>query len=243
MTSGLLASISAGTMVDIAIAVVALIFIIVNVCKGFVKQVFGIIATIGSLIIAYYLCSWFADLVNSQFGWRDKLAASILNGFKDNSAFNASLSEENVRAAVDAAGLPQLIGDIAVKLIGTMGGAEMNVAQFLSAVIAKYVFLTGAYIILFIVFRLILGLVKFILLKIVSLPILNGINRLLGLVLGVIKALFYIYLVIYIINVLPSSVSFIAWLKNAIAESSIVKIINAESMMELFGKLISGLIK
>lgn len=243
MGVNILAEVSAGLICDIVIAVIALIIIGSNVQKGFVKQIIGLVATIGAVLVAYFFCKDLVNLVNEKFGWHDKLAEKLLGIFGKKEAFNAALTEENVRAAVASIGLPDFVADACAKLMSGVGGAAENVGQFLSDVAAKYILLAASFIVLFIVARLVLGLVKGIIIKIVSLPIISGVDKLLALVLGVIKAVIVIYVGLYVIQMIPLNVSFLETVKSALNESKIIEFLNGSDVVKgLFDK-ISELIK
>lgn len=243
MGVNILAEVSAGLICDIVIAVIALIIIGSNVQKGFVKQIIGLVATIGAVLLAYFFCKDLVNLVNEKFGWHDKLAEKLLGIFGKKEAFNVALTEENVRAAIASIGLPDFVADVCAKLMSGVGGAAENVGQFLSDVAAKYILLAASFIVLFIVARLVLGLVKGIIIKIVSLPIISGVDKLLALVLGVIKAVIVIYVGLYVIQMIPLNVSFLETVKSALNESKIIEFLNGSDVVKgLFDK-ISELIK
>lgn len=232
----LLAEMSAGMICDIVIAVVALIIVCVNIKKGFVRQVIGVVATIGAVLIAYLFCKDLLNLVNAQFGWQDKFADKLASTLSAQEFFNASLTEENVRTAVSSIGLPDFVSDAAVKLLSGAEGVAENVGTFLSDVIAKYVLLSLSFIVLFIVARLLLGLLKLLIVKLFTLPVLKGVDRLLAIALGLIKSVVLIYVAVYIIQLLPASVSFAGSVKAAVDSSWVVSFLNGS---EVVGYIIS----
>lgn len=243
MFVNLLADLSLGVIADIVIGVLAFIIIIVNMKKGFVKQIIGLIATILALVLAYLLCSKLTEFLNDKFGWHDKLAASISGGFADKGdAFNAQATAESVKAAVQSLGFPDFVTDAIVKLASSLTDGAVSVGQFVADVIAKYILLAASFVVLFIVIRLLLQLVKLIIVKIFTLPILKGIDIILGLVLGLIKVLFTVYVIVYVIELMPNFASFVESLKKAVSESKIISFINASGVVEECLKLFSGLI-
>lgn len=246
MFLNLLADLSLGAIADIVIAVLAFIMILVNMKKGFVKQIIGLVATIAALILAYLFCAKLTEFVNNQFGWHDKLAESLLGGFsKKGDAFNVEATAESIKAAVQSLGLPDFVSDAIVKIAAGATDASVTVGQLVADVMAKYILLAASFILLFIVIRLLLQLVKVIVVKLFNLPILKGIDRLLALVLGVVKTLIVVYILVYIIQIMPNVVPFVESLKKAVSESQVITFINAtgvvEKCLKLFSELISSL--
>lgn len=236
----LLAEMSAGTICDIVIAVLALIIVCVNIKKGFVKQIIGVVATIGAVLIAYLFCKDLLNLVNAQFGWQDKLADKLASTFSAKEVFNSALTEDNVRSAISSIGLPDFVSDAAVKLLSGTEGVAENVGAFLSTVLAKYLLLSLSFIVLFIVSRLLLGLLKMLIVKLFTLPILKGIDRLLAIILGLLKTVVLIYVVVYIIQLLPASVSFAEPVKEALDSSWIISVLNGPEVVSYVISKISG---
>lgn len=244
MFLNLLVDINAGTVVDIVILVLTLIIVIVNVAKGFVKQVIGLVATIVALIVAYFLCSTLAEFVNNQFGWHDKLAASILKGLADKNSFDFSVlaTESTVKDGIAALGLPGFMSDAVIKLFSASPGTTATVGQLISDVLAKYILLGASFLVIFIVLRLLLQLVKVLIIKLVSLPILKGFDRLLALVLGLVKVIIIVYIAVYIINLMPNVANFVDVTKKAVADSQIITFLNATGVVDWFLKIFSNLI-
>lgn len=243
MFVNLLADLSMGTIADITIAVIAFIMIIVNMKKGFVKQIIGLVATIAALVLAYLFCSKITEFVNDKFDWHDKLAASLLSGFSGKGdVFNAEANAESVKAAVQSLGYPDFVTNALVKLVSGLGATSVTVGQFIADVIAKYILLAASFIVLFIVIRLLLQIVKVIVVKLFNLPILKGIDRLLALVLAVVKMLILIYVVVYVVQLMPNVAPFVDGLKKALNESQIITFINATGVVEKLMKMFSDLI-
>lgn len=236
----LLAGMSAGTICDIVIAVIALIIILVNIKKGFIKQVIGLVATIGSILIAYFFCRTLLTFVNAQFGWQDKLAGSIASSFSSKELFNAALSEENIRAAVQSVSLPEFIADAAVTLLASADGAFENVGVFISDILAEYLLLSLSFIVLFIVARIVLGLIKRLIVKLFTLPVLNKIDMLLALILGLLKSVIIIYVAVYIVQLLPPSISFAGTVRDAVNSSWILSFLKANDVVGSVVSFIGG---
>lgn len=232
MLNSISAAVKSGLITDIVIAVVMLIIIAVNLKKGFVRQVIGIIASIGALIVAIAFCKSLAGFVNDKFGWTDSFAAKIFSSFGDKEIFKLGLNEESIRQAVQTIGLPEFVANLAVKLAEGATDPDATVGAYLSLLFAKYIVTAGSFVALYIVARIVFGIIKHFIVKAVSLPIISQIDKILALVLGILKSLIILYVVIYIVDLLPSSGEFLTALKTAFSESVLVKFFSGLGITE-----------
>jgi len=226
------AAAKSGLITDIVIAVIILIIVAINLKKGFVRQVIGILASVGALIIAVSFCKSLAVFVNENFGWTDSLAAKILSSFGDNEIFSLELTEESIRQAVQAIGLPEFVANLAVSLAQGAENPEASVGAYLSLLFAKYIITAGSFVALYVVARIVFGIIKHFIVKAVSLPIINQIDKILALLLGILKSLIILYVAIYIVDLLPSSGEFLTALKTAFSESVLVKFFSGLNITE-----------
>ncbi|MBQ7408656.1 MAG: CvpA family protein [Clostridia bacterium] len=235
--NGILSQLSSAMIADIGCIVIIAIFAIVNLCKGFIKQFFGLITTIGSLIIAAIFCDDLLKLINSQFDLTSKLSNIILSAFGDNQALMLETTVENLQTAITTMGLPQFVNDFCVNLLTeNIGTAFTNIGSFLATAAANYMLSAACFAIICAVAKLVLIIVRKILELLVKLPVLHGINKLLGLILGLIKGVLFIYVVIFLIDIAPSTVPYITQLKSAISQSMIASFLQDYN---LFSKLIT----
>lgn len=208
-----------GIIADIALVLIVAIFAFVNLKKGFTKQVLAIAVTIGSLLIAYFFSDDILLFLDNQFSLTDKLADKILGAFGENAALTAELSLENLKAAITEMGLPAFIAEFAEKALETVTGGYENIGQFISHVLSHYILVAVSFIATWIIARIILGFVKKIVSKIVNIPGLHFIDKTLGFALGIIKGIIVVYVLIYVVEIIPASVSQISAVKDALSAS------------------------
>lgn len=242
MLNNLLAGLSAGAIADIVVAVIFLASAISGLFKGFLKQTFGLLTTIIAFVLAYVLCDDLVGFLNSSFGWTDKLAGKLADSFSGNEFFSLSLSEENLAEAVKQMGLPSFMADLAVKLLPSAVGEYENIGLFLSSVLANYILIAAAFVVLFIIVKLLLALLKQPLLKIVKLPILRSIDRILGLVCGAIKGVLWIISIAYIISIIPASFPYIGVVKESVTNSQFVAFLNSSGIEKIIADLANKLV-
>lgn len=207
-------------IIDIVLILILAIFVIVNMVRGFFKQIFKLAVGIGAILIAYFFCDNLANLLNEKWGVLTKLSSTIMGWFGNGAEYLETATSESIRTAVSANGLPEFIAEMASEsLAGAAGGAVLSVGALISEAFAKTILIVLCFIALHIVSKLLLSIVAFILNKVVELPVVSSINRILGLVLGLIKGILVVSVLICVINVIPSG--FFMTLNDAISQSLI----------------------
>ena len=224
-----------GLYADLACAGILLIFFIVGLVRGFISQFFGLIGSIAAFILARL---WFGVVVrflNGTFGVADKLAATISSGLGTAEWLKLSINEETIRNACTQMSLPEFIADFVVKQAVNAGGAYANLGEYISAALANLIVSGITYIVLYLVLKLLIFLLKKLLEKLVSLPGLNGINRILGCLLGLLKGLIAVYVLLFFISIIPvgGSENFITSVKTAVEQSKITAFLAEKNLFAL----------
>ena len=103
--------------------------------------------------------------------------------------------------------LPQFIAEAAVKSLGslsnTIDNSIIGVQTHIAGTLANYILIGASFIGLLIVSRLLLSIVSMILSKVVELPIIKSIDKILGGVMGLIGGFVVLTVLIYLISVIP----------------------------------------
>ena len=211
---------NAGMIADIVCLAIVAIFGITNMAKGFFKQIFKVVCVLGALVIAYFFCDEAAAFLNAQWDLDNLFASKILGFFGDKQVVFLELTNENIATAISALGLPEFITEYAVNSLNeTALTTYNNVGQYLSSILSHYAVLGISFIGVCIIARIVLFIVRKIVELIVKLPIIKGIDKLLGLVWGVLQAAILLFVVIYIIDILPLEA--LSNLKLALSQSMI----------------------
>lgn len=220
MTSLLLNSMNNGMIADIACLAVVVIFAIINLSKGFFKQIFRVICGIGSLVLAYVFCDELVNFLDVKFSATAFFSSKILTLFGEKASLLQEITVENISIAITEMGLPQFIADFAVQMLSKASiDLYSNIGEYLSSILAHFIVSGIAYIGLFLVLKLVFFIVSKIIEQLVKLPVLRGLDTFLGLLLGVIKSVIFLFIAIYLIDVLP--LTFLEPVKIALGDSMI----------------------
>lgn len=215
----LLNGVSNTLIVDIAFLVILAIFLIVGLCKGFVKQIFGALSSVIALVAAYFLCAYLVKFLEQQFGLLTKLAEAIGSQIGTTGVAGEPASKEAIEKAVSEFGLPAFIADYAKAQLET--DTSLKIYQLFGNILGNLVLSAGCFIVLYIVFRLVLMLLCKLLQSVVKAPGLNALDRVLGMLLSLVKGVLVLYVIIFVVDVIPVNEGFIATVKAAISESTV----------------------
>lgn len=220
-----LASTIKGGVLDLIVLCLLIFVSLIGLKQGFINRLVGIVAGILSLVIAFTCCKPFANLLNITFNMQNALTGSLSKAFAKNDGFNVTITDiDQVKNLLDNQNLlPSFIKNAVLKINNFAG--DKTLAQLLGEVCAKFVVLAISFIILWLLVRLACVLLKFGFAKIEDKH--DGIflaNKLLGVCLGFFQCLVVIYVIIFLVTVLPSSI--MGWLQNIIDQSKICKFLS-----------------
>ena len=219
------------SIADIVVIVILAIAGLVGASKGFIKSIMGLVAIVGAAVVAWRLGGEVAKLISGisvgeGMTLMDSLAGSIgdslaTKGEALTTAPVGGYTTENVTSLLQVAGVPGiLIGIIAEPLATALAphGAT-PLCEVLGPILADMIFTAGAFLLVFIlVYAVFLLISKKIARAIKRVPILKGVDVLLGLVLGGVKAVLGIWVILAFLGML----NFVPFFDGIISSSTIL---------------------
>ena len=233
MFNQLLTTISSGIIADVIILAIVVIFAIINLKKGFFKQLVKVICAVVAVIVAYSFCDDLLTFANANFNVTQLLRDKILGLFGEGSVFLMEVTNENIATAITSLGLPESLIEVAVNALSNVASdLYSNIGEFLSQLLANYILTSVSFVLIYIVARIVLILIAKLLESIIKLPIISDIDKFLGFILGMIKALILVFFVLFIIEVLPLEP--LAEVKNALSQSILGSILQKHNLFTYF---------
>ena len=186
--------------IDAVILIIGIIIILVAAKKGLIRAVMGFASSIASLFLAYAYTPVLADYIRNEFlidritgnisetlkGWSFDTASDLYNLDRLITTPNADFSSVIERYGVG-------LDKIADRLRGLVGVTETevhSVAEEIASPTSNVLASVIAFLAIFVVAFLVLSLITKILDAIFKLPVLSGINKLLGTLFGIVEAVF-----------------------------------------------------
>ena len=192
---------------DIACALILIIWAFIGAKKGFVKCFFGLVSTLIALVLAITLASTVSGWLDSAFGMTGFFSVKFDNTFLKINVFDADISSVGIASALENVNLPGFLKDLILKNLGEVNNlpAGTTLASQVAPVASQFVGLLISGLVIFIVARLLLLIVEKILSSIVrSWSVAAALNGILGFVVGALKALIVICAVLALLSLIPS---------------------------------------
>lgn len=195
-------------IVDLIIIGMILLFAIVGLAKGFLKQVLSMANGLVSIVVSSFLVSTVTKaLSNTSLALKlnEKILTLIVDKYPNSALIETNLitTKEELVNAFSESGLSKILSKIAAEFIDITSFSD---GEMLADAVSKSV----GYFVLSIIIFVLLALIVFIVIKIlISIldsiakeGILNVINRILGLLLGVARALLIVCICLFIVSLL-----------------------------------------
>jgi uncharacterized membrane protein required for colicin V production len=225
------------TIIDIVVFALIVLITIRGFIRGFIKSFLSTFGTILSLLFAVLLASSTTNFLENNFG----LVTAISGGLSDvltkvfgDSIMNTTLAQAT-EGALNEAGLAGWIVQIilSVQADGSIP-TDVTLNQIICPVFGYYVSLAISAIILFILFKIIFFIVGEIVSKNKKLPLLRGVDKVLGLVFGLFQGVIIIEFILLIMGAIP-----LAFFQNVIANIDQAPLTNFIHTINLFSIIIN----
>ncbi len=205
--NGLLAPQWASHIADIIAVGLLLIMTLIGAKKGFIKSFFGMISTIGALIVAILFAKRVLAWTDGLFGLQDFFDGKLSHAFSKLNGFDADVSAGGVDAALENKNMPALIARLVMKFADTKElAAGTTLAQVVGETLSRLACIAITAVLLFIVVKILLSIVKRILDRWANgTKTASGLNTFGGAVFGLVKGLMIICLLLFIVTLIPTN--------------------------------------
>lgn len=195
---------TASWICDIVVILILIIFGLIALKKGFFKCLLGFIGTIASIVLAYLFCKTLMQYFESWWGWVSKLTAFFEDKFAAIPGFNQSITSD-LNESLNAANVPGFIISIIVKAFADTPIPDgTTVAQLVAAPAANLLIMLASFLIIFLLVKAVCLLLAHTLGDLFNrLPVVGGINRFLGFILGIVEGLILVYALTTVMSILP----------------------------------------
>ena len=210
--------------VDILAVIVILGFAIVSAKRGFVECFFGFISTIVAVLVAFFLMKSVVEWTNGLFGLQKVLQNGCITALGKINGFNVDVSNEGLAALLEEKNLPAFLAKFVVESVGDADiPVGTTLAQVVGAPLGNFATSLIAWLAVFLLAKLLLSILKRIFSSIVrNIPLVGGVNTLLGFAVGALQGLLILSGVLAVLAMLPienvitffNECAFVGWLYN-----------------------------
>lgn len=221
-------------LLDVIALIAIIIALIVGLVKGFAKQALSILGFVAALIISFVLCGKLASFINQNIpAITNSLKAGIEKAIGISS--NALKNEESLREMLGNSSIPAFLHELIISL-----AIESDFEIVLVDVITGWTLNIISFVTLLILLSIGFAILKSVVHKIVSLPVVKTVDRVLGALFSVLKCLIVILIALSIASTIFSLNNYLkpdgitCYLNGALE-----LITNSSLFKNLLGKIIS----
>ena len=209
-----------GIVIDIVIVAALVIFAIIGFSKGFLKSVislFSWVVCVGvAVLVAKYVAGWLNGIFNFSGLIGDKISVALAN---TNDYFKSTIADYNGDKGAIISAIPADINGLLKQLVKVVIEnnnvpleSDATIASYVGGSLGGIIMVIIAGVLVFIVLKILLALLSKLFDNIAKTKVLGVLNKVLGLVFGVIKA----GLVIIVFNFILVGLSLIPAVNNTI---------------------------
>jgi uncharacterized membrane protein required for colicin V production len=214
-------------IIDIVVVSIFGLFILFGFFKGFLNALLSLVGTLVSLFVAFFFAQAFANLLGGVFGLNKIFSNLILSGLNNAGAlFTTPIEATNatqISLALNQLGLPEfLTTPLATAIAGAVpaGTPIIVLSEYLAPILANALLVMISAALLFIIIRLVLGLIERLFKKLLKNNILKTVDRMLGAAFGAVKAYLVLSIVFMLVTFLMP-MEFFAPIKQMLEQSTL----------------------
>ena len=203
----------AAYIIDIILLIGVIIWAIVDAKRGFITCFFSFVSTIVAILVVSIFSKSIIAGTNGLFGLEDLIGKGLGNWLGGVEIFNYDISPEGFEGYIDTLNLPEffkasIINEI--KSFYEVNGldsieAGTTLGYFVGATIAGYLVSIICAVVIFFLVKLIMLILRGIFNKIAeSVPLFQKLNVIFGMLVGILKTLFFACLILAILSLIPS---------------------------------------
>lgn len=235
-----------GIIIDIAIVLAVIISGLIGLKTGFLKSVLSFFSWVVCLIVAVFAAKYVAGWINGIYDFSALIGGKVSTSLvKFNEFFGRSINTfANTEEIV--ANLPSNMNGLLKQLIKVVFSnnsvdmtSEESVGSFVGSCLGEISMVIISGILVFVVLKIVVALLSRLFDNIEKTKVLGGLNKFLGLLLGVLRAA----IIIVIVNVVLAGLSLVPFVNNKIINPIIKENTHVEKVIynktdELFGKYV-----
>lgn len=206
-TSNLLSANPVGYILDIIILVGLFLFVFVCAKRGFINVFFSFVSSVVALFAAVSLAGVFASITGGLFGLETSLTESFTTTFSQIKGFDIVLSgKSELDLLLSTDQISAIIATlVAKKYVGEAIPDGATLASLVGATFAELLTSLISGVVIFILIKIIIFILRKFFTKLTEkIGLLDKLNRLLGMAVGLVEGIFVISLVMSVLALIPS---------------------------------------
>lgn len=221
--------ISTGTIIDISIVAIILLFVIVGLCMGFMRSLLSLVRFAGSFVIAFLVRKPCGTMFDKLFKITPKLGESIKLSFSGySSALSETVSNEPavLKGLVNESSMSGVLKRLCNWAIGNDALANpTSVVELVSSKAGIILSQVIAFVVIYIIIRILTLILPKIFKKLTKKSVLGKLDRILGTLFGFVKGVAVVFVAFFVMSMVSTIPSVTDQLTSATQESKICSVL------------------
>lgn len=233
MEMGILNTIMA-YIVDIIVVGILLYFVLSGAKKGFITCLFGFISTIAAGFLSFSFATLTAELTGGLFGLEGIMAGALTDAFSNLNGFNV-IPDPNMTLMeqLQNGDMSQAIANMIAQNFEGQIPEGYTLGMMAGETVAEFATILLAGVALFFVLRIVFTLLKGFFNFIMRIGFLDGLNKLLGAVVGFIEGILLVSVAVAVMSLFPNMMDFLS------SSLILTAIYNSNPLLWLIGLLMT----
>ena len=221
-------------IVDIIVVGVLLFFVLSGAKKGFITCLFGFISTIAAGFLAFSFATLTAELTGGLFGLEEMMSVSLTEAFSNLNGFNV-IPDPNMTLMeqLQSGDMSQAIANMIAQNFEGQIPEGYTLGMMAGETVAEFATILLAGVALFLVLRIVFTLLKGFFNFIMKIGFLDGLNKLLGALVGFIEGILLVSVAVSVMSLFPNMMDFLS------SSLILTAIYNSNPLLWLIGLLMT----
>ncbi|MGN0818902.1 MAG: CvpA family protein [Christensenellaceae bacterium] len=188
---------------DVFIVVFFFVLLVIGKKKGFINQIIGFAAIVASIVLGALLAKPLFNYLQANTTWFNSLKNYLSEWATESFPDFTSINADNLSTLVTNLPFPSAVKQTILSYAQNSGQETVNLSAIIAETLFRYIGVGVCFLVISLTVKIVFVIIKKLLNALKAVTLIRWIDELLGIVLMMLKGLAVLYVLCFIINVLP----------------------------------------
>lgn len=192
-------------LTDVFVIIFFFVLLVIGKKKGFINQIIGFVAIIASVVLGLIFAKPLFNYLQANTTWFNSLESFLKSWATETFPELSSINAENLSGLVTTLPFPSAVKQTILNYASNSEQTTVNLCEIIAQTLFRYIGISACFLVISIATRLVFIILKKLLNILKAVTLIRWMDELLGITLMLLKGLAVLYVVCFIINMLPVS--------------------------------------